>query len=409
MEMGRSGNGGGKAVTFDDAVAGSRNGSLPPYLDYAGNKDAAARPLPAHGMGSRRRTYADGELDVFAAERYFKGAMDGGSGGDRKEAVAAAAVETSAARPAEAVVVAARPSSTRASTVSAAASSVSSANSQTALFRGGGHQRRGGGGSPDNKCCVQVGVFMRTCSGKRSVRVAGGATTKEVRDTGEPAAASRIDWYRELRMQKAALGLARDDGINSHGPVAVGLPLPPSLNLGGTAKVAAIGREMTAWEEKAGELTCSSSTRRSFALVAPVRGNAPATGRVVGDGGGAAAAGRGGGNDEDDEDGAGSESSSDLFEIKSLMIDDCPYEPSEASIQWSVVTADASEQRGDRASGRWAGGGGGRGPVVAGRQHRQVGLLAGCASHRAVDVSTATKAAAMQQRVDAFQKARNGT
>jgi len=406
MEMGRSGNGSGKAVTFDDAVAGRRrNGSLSPYLDYAGNKDAAARPLPAHGMGSRRRTYADGELDVFAAERYFKGAMDG-DGGDCKGAVAAAAappVEPSAARPAEAVVVVARPSSTRASTVSVTASSASSANSQTALFRGG-HRWRG---SPDKKCCVQVGVFMRTCSGKRSVRVAGGATTKEVRDTGEPAAASRIDWYRELRMQKAALGLARDDGINSHGPVAVGLPLPPSLNLGCTAKVAAIGREMTAWEEKAGELTCSSSTRRSFALVAPVRGNAPATGRVVGDGGGAAAAGRGGGNDEDDDDGAGSESSSDLFEIKSLMIDDCPYEPSEASIQWSVVTADASEQRGDRASGRWAGGGGGRGPVVAGRQHRQVGLLAGCASHRAVDVSTATKAAAMQQRVDAFQKARN--
>ncbi|RLN42491.1 uncharacterized protein C2845_PM01G45560 [Panicum miliaceum] len=398
MEVGRSGNGGGKAVTFDDAVAGRRrNGSLSSYsyLD-TGNKDAA-RPLPAHGMGSRRRTYADGELDVFAAERYFKGAMDG-DGGDRKEAGAAVVVpplETSAARPAEAVVVA-RPSSTRASTVSVTASSASSANSQTALFRGG-HRR---GGSRDTKCCVQVGVLMRTCSGKRSVRVDAGAT-KEVRDTGEPAA-SRIDWYRELRMQKAALGLAGDDG-NSHGVVAAALP--PSLNLG-TAKVAAIGREMTR-EEKAAELTCSSSMRRSFALVAPVRGNVPTSGRV-GDASGAA------GNDDDD--GAGSESSSDLFEIKSLMIDDCPYEPSEASIQWSVVTAsaaDASELRGDRASGRWASGG--RGPV-AGRQHREhrpVGLLAGCASHRAVDVSTARKAAApnaaaMQRRTGAFQKARNG-
>ncbi|KAG2538191.1 uncharacterized protein LOC120689500 [Panicum virgatum] len=404
MEMGQSGNGGGRAVTFDDAVAGRpRNGSLSSYLD-AGNKDAeagrAARPLPAHGgMGSRRRTYADGELDVFAAERYFKGAMDG-DGGDCKGAVAAAAappVEPSAARPAEAVVVVARPSSTRASTVRVTASSASSANSQTALFRGG-HRWRG---SPDKKCCVQVGVFMRTCSGKRSVRVDDGGATKEVREAGEPAA-SRIDWYRELRMQKAALGLAGDDG-NSRGLVAAGLP--PSLNLG-TAKVAAIGREMTR-EEKAAELSCSSSTRRSFALVAPVvRGNVPATGRV-GDGGGAAA---GKGGDHDDDDGAGSESSSDLFEIKSLMIDDCPYEPSEASIQWSVVTADASEQRGDRASARWGGGGGGggRGPV-AGRQHRPVGLLAGCASHRAVDVSTASKAtAAMHQRVDASQKARNG-
>jgi hypothetical protein len=412
MEVGRSGNGGGKAVTFDDAVAGRRrNGSLSSsYLD-TGNKDAetgrAARPLPAHGMGSRRRTYADGELDVFAAERYFKGAMDG-DGGDRKEAVATAVVEvppvqTAASRPAEAVVMA-RPSSTRASTVSVTASSASSANSQTALFRGG-HRR---GGSRDKKCCVQVGVLMRTCSGKRSVRVDAGAT-KEVHDTGE-LAASRIDWYRELRMQKAAIGLAGDDGIN-HGVVAAGLP--PSLTLG-TAKVAAIGREMTR-EEKAAELTCSSSMRRSFALVAPVRGNVPATGRV-GDAGGAA--GRGGNDvDGDDDDGAGSESSSDLFEIKSLMIEDCPYEPSEASIQWSVVTAsaaDASEQGGDRPSGRWASGGGGRGPV-AGRQHREhrpVGLLAGCASHRAVDVSTATKAApnaaAMQQRIGAFQKGRTG-
>lgn len=96
MEMGRPGNGGGKVVTFDDAVLSGRRrsgggGSMisSSYLDV-GSKDAVeagrgfARPLPAPGMGSRRRTYADGELDVFTAERYFKGAMDGG---DRREAV----------------------------------------------------------------------------------------------------------------------------------------------------------------------------------------------------------------------------------------------------------------------------------------------------------------------------------
>ncbi|RCV42983.1 hypothetical protein SETIT_9G259600v2 [Setaria italica] len=398
MEMGRSGNGGGKVVTFDDSVAGRRRngGSLSSYLDV-GNKDAveagrAARPMP--GMGSRRRTYADGELDVFTAERYFKGAMDG-DGGDRKEAIVRAAVaavvppvETAAARPAEAVVMA-RPSSTSASTASFTASSASSVNSQTALFRGG-HRRRG------RKCCVQVGVLMRTCSGKRSVRVDGDAA-KEAHDVGEPPAASRIDWYRELRMQKAALGLVPGDGGNNHGVVAAGLP-----------PVAAIGREMTR-EEKAAGVTFSSSMRRSVALVAPVvRANAlPASGR----------AGIGDGDGDCDDDGAGSESSSDLFEIKSLMIEDCRYEPSEASIQWSVVTAsatDASEPRGDRVPGRWVGG---RGPV-AGRQHRDhrpVGLLAGCASHRAVDVSAATRAApntgataaAVQRRGDGFQKARN--
>ncbi|KAJ1295780.1 hypothetical protein BS78_01G248700 [Paspalum vaginatum] len=450
MEMGRTGNGGGngKVLTFNDAVSGRRRNytsrrtltsagtpcSLSSHLDISRDADgggrAAPRPLPAPGLGSRRRTYADGELDVFAAERYFKGALDGD--GDRKDggvgvATHAAAVgRTAAERPADAkAVVIAKASSTRASTVSLAASSASSANSQTALFRGGRHRRRSS--SRDNKCCVQVGALMRSCSGKRSVRVDGcaSATKKEVPDTAEPSA-SRIDWYRELRMQKAALGYAGDG--TSHGLVATGLP--PSLNLG-TTKVAAIGREVAVAptreeeKEKAAERISASSMSRSFTLVAPVvRANnvPPAASGCVGDPGGVgvgrAAAGGGDGKDNADDDDAGSESSSDLFEIKSLMIDDCPYEPSEASIQWSVVTADASD-RGDRVSARWVSGGGGRAPVpVAGRlprDHRPVRLLAGCTSHRAVDVSaaaTTTKAvpnaAAVQRRSEGFQKARNG-
>ncbi|CAL4916601.1 unnamed protein product [Urochloa decumbens] len=415
MEMTRSRSGGGKVVTFDDAVVGRRRngGSLSSYLDIVGSNKAAAEAaarMPAPGMGSRRRTYADdGELDVFAAERYFKGAMDGVVG-DRKEAAAgaAAAAETTA-------VVMARPSSTRASTASfttaSSAASSASANSQTALFRGG-HRRRGSGG---RRCCVQVGVLMRTCSGKRSVRVddgraaAAAASKKEAAHGaggGEPAAGGVVDWYRELSMQKAALGLVPGGDV--------GNGLPPSLNLG-TAKVAAIvGREMTltaAREENkaaaAAELIArSSSVRRSVTLVAPVR--AAASSNVLPP----ASSGGGGGEEEEEYDGGGSESSSDLFEIKSLMIAECcPYEPSEASIQWSVVTASAaadaaSEHRGDRV------GAGGRGPVGAGRQyrdHRPVGLLAGCASHRAVDVSAATKAVpAVQRRGDGFQKARNG-
>lgn len=410
MEMGRSGNGGGKVLTFDDALAGRRrNGALSSYLDIgrdANGSRVAPRPLPAPGLGNRRRTYADGELDVFSAERYFKGALDGHHG-ECKEGVATPGpgrgrvvvppLDTAAARLADAVVMSSKPSGTRASTVSLSASSVSSANSQTALFRGG-HRRRS---SREHKCCVQVGVLMRTCSGKRSVRVDGCATTKEVAGTAEPAA-SRIDWYKELRMQKAALGVA--GGGNSHGLVAAA-GLQPSLNLG-TAKVAAIGREVTR-EEKAAELACSGSgsMRRSFPLVAhPVRAKVPASGRVGGPAGGV---GKGGGNDDDED--AGSESSSDLFEIKSLMIDDCPYEPSEASIQWSVVTAsaaDASERSGGRVpvAGRLA------------RDHRPVpvGMLAGCASHRAVDVSATAKArvpnaaAAVQRRSEGFQKARDG-
>ncbi|CAN6318526.1 unnamed protein product [Urochloa humidicola] len=200
MEMARSRSGGGKVVTFDDAVGGIRRngGSLPLYLDIGSNKGAveaaggrAARPLPAPSMGSRRRTYADGELDVFAAESYFKGAMDGG---DRKEAGAAAVAAAAAAAPVDkmaaarpaadqAVVKARPPSSTRASTASSAASSAT-ANSQTELFRGGGggHRRRGSCG---RRCCVQVGVLVRTCSGKRSVRVDDGrAAAKEAAHGG---------------------------------------------------------------------------------------------------------------------------------------------------------------------------------------------------------------------------------
>ncbi|CAD6212554.1 unnamed protein product [Miscanthus lutarioriparius] len=408
MEMGRSGNGGGRVVTFDDAISGRRrNGSssLSSYLDMGRDADggrATPRPLPAHAMASRRHTYADGELDVFAAERYFRGAMDGD--GDRKEGfsvttpavavqVQQALVETAAARPAadpEAVVLA-KPSSTRASTV----------------LRPGR--------------CAHAHV-LREAVGARGRRLRGQGSP----DDAEPAAATGMDWYRELRMHKAALGLSGDGNTNGHGLVAAGLP--PSLNLG-TAKVAAIGRQVTTGEEKeAAELTFSSSTSRrsNFTLVAPVRANVPASGGRVGEpGGGAGKVGRGGGggahhlHDNDDDDDAGSESSSDLFEIKSLMIGDCPYEPSEASIQWSVVTADASE-RGDRVPARWVGGGA-RGPPVAGRQlrgHRPAGILAGCASHRAVDVSVATTKAvpnasaavvAMQQRrSEGFHKARNG-
>jgi hypothetical protein len=405
MEMARPGNGGG---TFDDAVTWRRwNGFLSSYPDMGRDSDggrAALQPLPAHGVGSRRRTYADGELDVFSAERYFRGAMDYGNG-DRKEGVFVTApavagqvpqplVETAAARPAAEAVVMAKPSWTRASTVSFTASSASSANSQAALFRGGPRRRRSS--CRDSKCCVRVGVLMRTCSGKRSVSV-DGCAAKEAPGAAE-AAATGIDWYRELRMHKAALGLSGHG--NRHDLVPAGLP--PSLNLG-TAKVAAIGSEVTAGEESA-ELAFSRSMRRrsNFTLVAPVRANVPVSGRV----GEPAGAGKGGGGKHDDDD-AGSESSSDLFEIKSLMISDCPYEPSEASIQWSVVTASAADasERGDRVP---ASGGGGRGPVsgrqLRGYRPRPTGILAGCASNRAIDVS----AAAMQRRSEAFQKARNG-
>ncbi|GJN20564.1 hypothetical protein PR202_gb07956 [Eleusine coracana subsp. coracana] len=387
-------NGGGKVAAFHfqeaTTIGRHRNVSVSSYHDNIGRRDvvdagratAAARPLqqPQGAAASRRRTYADGELDVFSAERYFKGPIDGGGVHRNKDGGCVAAPLEIAAASANS-----RPAAggTRAS--AASVTSASSANSRTKLLR-----RRGDGTT--NKCCgVHVGALMRSCSGKRSVRVddTGGAAKKTGVLSGSKedpaAAASKVDWYRELRMQKAALGVvaaAGDGGV-------VAAALPPNLNSLGAAKV----------EDKLVEFTSSRSGRGSFTLVAAaqVRAHVPANGN-----------GRGGGkgNEEDedeaddDDDGAGSESSSDLFEIKSLMIEECPYEPSEASVQWSVNTSSASEHGGDRVSAKWITGAGShrgpRGPVVAGRLNRDrqpAALLSGCVSHKAVQVSAVSRAA----------------
>lgn len=323
-------NGDLKGSSYDQELLGRRrNGAFPIYLDLTSREaaaiDAARQPLPPKSTPSRRRTYADGELDVFSAERYFKGAMDGDAA-HNKEAVVVAA------RPA---VPVSKPAWTCASAASAG-SGGTSAHSRTVLLRDA-HRRPPGG---YYKCCLQVGELLRPCAGKRAVRIDGGAPEAAAGvGSGKPAAASRIEWYRDLRMEKAAAGTG----------------LPQNSNLG-AAKVAAVGREDII---KAAEHP--SASFRSFTLQAPVK-----------------AVGGGSGNGDDD-DGGGSESSSELFEIKSLMIDDCcPYEPSEASIQWSVVTASAVDVYSER---------GRRGGPMVKPQNRPVGLLTGCVSRRAVDVS----------------------
>ncbi|KAF6994987.1 hypothetical protein CFC21_011571 [Triticum aestivum] len=329
-------------VSYEQELFGRRrNGNLPAYPDLTREAIAtgpARGAVPPKSTPSRRRTYADGELDVFSAERYFKGAIDG----DSKEG-SVTPVETLATVSRPAVPVS-KPTSTCAS--AASAGSGATANSQTVLLR----DARSHPGYSSKKCCLQVAALLRPCSGKRAVRVNGGAATETTESS--KLAASGIEWYRDLRMQKAGLGLAG----GSHRGVVAGIP--PNLNLG-ASQVAAVGRE-----EKAGEYSSASFRKGSFTLQAPVKVSC------------------GGGGDDDDD--GGSESSSDLFEIKSLMIGDCPYEPSEASIQWSVVTASAV----DMSAAPERGGGRGR-PQVDVRQNRDrpVGLLTGCVSRRAVDVS----------------------
>ncbi|XP_073353486.1 uncharacterized protein [Aegilops tauschii subsp. strangulata] len=318
-----------------------RNGTSPASVDLTreavDSGPATARvPSPPKSTPSPQGTCADGELDVFSAERYFKGAMDGhhqeGPATPMRVEVVAAG-----ARPA---VPVSEPAWTRAS--SASAGSVGSAYSQTVLLRDARRRPR----YRCMKCCLQVGVLLRLCSGKRAVRVDGAAAvatqTAGSSKLAASATASNIEWYKDLRREKAGLGLTGD----GHRGVVAGLP--PNLNLGASG-VAAVGRE-----EKQGEYTSASCRRGSFTLPAPVK----------------VSCGRGGGDDD-----GGSESSSDLFEIKSLMIDDCPHEPSEESVQWSVVTASA--------------GGGRTGAPVAVTQNRDspVGILTGCLSRGPVDVS----------------------
>ncbi|KAL0909179.1 hypothetical protein M5K25_020025 [Dendrobium thyrsiflorum] len=78
-----------------------------------------------------------------------------------------------------------------------------------------------------------------------------------------------------------------------------------------------------------------------------------------------------------------SESSSDLFEIESVAMSRTGYEPSEASIAWSVVTARAANV--SVASDRSV-------EIGKGRRKSAGLLLAGCASHKAVEVSTTAAA-----------------
>uniref|UniRef100_A0ACD5TBJ1 Uncharacterized protein n=1 Tax=Avena sativa TaxID=4498 RepID=A0ACD5TBJ1_AVESA len=342
-------------VGYEQELSGRRGngGTLAAYLDLTGesiNGGVARVPLPPKSSApSRRRTYADGELDVFSAERYFKGAMDD----DHKDKQGPAAPVETAARPA---VLVSKPAWTSRASAAPSAGSGGSANSQTVLLRDARRRRPGYRG---NKCCgLQVSELLRPCSGKRAVRVDDGGAAKEA-DEPSKTAASRIEWYRDLRMEKANLELAAGE-VNRGGVVASGL----QTNLShGAAKVAAVGRE-----EKTAEYVSASFRSGSFTLQAPVKVS---------------------GGCRDEGDGSGSESSSDLFEIKSLMIDDCPYEPSEASIQWSVVTASAAGMSAPSERGGGRGGARGRGPVTTRPQNRErpVGLLTGCVSRRAVNVS----------------------
>jgi hypothetical protein len=100
-----------------------------------------------------------------------------------------------------------------------------------------------------------------------------GCTAKEAPAPATEPVATRLDWYMELRMRKAALVLSRDG--NSHGLVVAGLPRAKHESWDRESGRHQEGGEVTG-EEEVAELTFSGSIRRSYlTLVAPVRANVP--------------------------------------------------------------------------------------------------------------------------------------
>ncbi|XP_072977724.1 protein PHYTOCHROME KINASE SUBSTRATE 2 [Typha angustifolia] len=272
---------------------------------------------------SRRRPN-DGEIDIFSAEKYFSGGMD----------------EMKTAREIRPPAPATRDVKTKSRTVST--SSEVSGNSRRVLLR----QRLGEQPIIDRRRQSNskkfLGVFKCSCNGKQAVDTGGEEGEGGVGLDGRLSEhKEKIGLEKELRVERFGIGLR--EGM---------LSFPPN------------------WNSMAGKVTVGRET-----LLTSI--NEVDRGR------------------DDDDDDLRSESSSDLFEIESLSIKSHPffkreamessamtyYEPSEASIEWSVVTASAANfsvasECGDRTVDE----------SKKAKQQRS-GLLMGCASHKAVDVA----------------------
>ncbi|XP_010917033.1 protein PHYTOCHROME KINASE SUBSTRATE 4 [Elaeis guineensis] len=314
-------------------------------------------------LGARRPS--DGEIDIFDAKNYFSGRMDGDT-------------ELQPENIPKTPTNKEEKSSVKTKSRTRSIASEMSGNSQITLLREHRKYPLPGGQRPANTKSF-LHVFRCSCSRKNAVEVdqdAGSSTTPSSRrrtargrEGGDRRPASRR-WEehlgRDLRTERFGFGL-REEAIGfppnlnfGMGKVTVVRDLKEEGRVGGVPK-----RFVPPFFEKNDHI--GSSLRRSLTMT-PVLNPA----------------GSGGGGRDDD---LGSESSSELFEIESISLNSHPffpatgYEPSEASIEWSVVTASAancsvaSECNDDGLRG------GGKTP----RQHRS-GLLLGCVSEKAVNV-----------------------
>ncbi|KAG1334478.1 protein PHYTOCHROME KINASE SUBSTRATE 4 [Cocos nucifera] len=305
-------------------------------------------------LGARRPS--DGEIDIFDAKNYFSGRMDGDT-------------ELQPENIPKTPTNKEEKSSIKTKSRTRSTASEMSGNSQITLLRDHRKYPLPGGQRPANTKRF-LHVFRCSCSRKNAVEVdqdAGSSTsprsprkTARGRDGGDSRPASR-GWEEErfgFGFREEALGFPPNLNFG-RGKVTVVRDLKEERRVGGVPK-----GFVSPFFEKGDHI--GSSLRRSLTMT-PVL-NPGSSG--------------GGGRDDD----LGSESSSELFEIESISLNSHPffpttgYEPSEASIEWSVVTASAANCS-VASEGNDDGLRGGNAP----RQHRS-GLLLGCVSEKAVNV-----------------------
>ncbi|KAH7683599.1 hypothetical protein IHE45_05G193700 [Dioscorea alata] len=282
----------------------------------------------------------DGELDIFRAEKYFSGVMDGESTNMGKSPVISSYKK-------EGKMMSLKSISMTESTCSEA-----SANSRNTLLRD--HRRKLSSSSSSNgrRRRRLLRVFGRcSCSGKDATRVEEDINGNKKQEffVERSSFATKIEDALTFMTLNSQMGAAR----------------------------------MTIQKETFGspfieKSVMVSTLRKSLTLLTPplvTKQQQQQQQQQQQDD-----------DDDDDDDDLLSETSSDLFEIDSLSINgsslfrpETGYEPSEASIDWSVTTASAGNDERPRLDIHE-----GKRPSKSGKHS----MLLGCASEKAVNVTS---------------------
>ncbi|KAG6534421.1 protein PHYTOCHROME KINASE SUBSTRATE 2-like [Zingiber officinale] len=328
-----------------------RENSYPPELGHNATNHLSCQI----GFNRRRSTAPDGEIEIFNAEKYFSGKMDGNSSEPSCGPTPTPTAKKDVRRRPRSV---SRPSSSTSGT---------SCNSRSTLLPDHHRGKQGhlgvDGGRREADGKKFLGLFPCSCARKHAINIDKEAQLAPVRPQDEHLVC-------ESRLKRISPGLRRHDPFP--------FPLPLNLNpkfkpeekvvIGGVQNVN-FGANFT----PKGDLAIAQK-RSSF------------TALTAGEGG----------RDED----VLSESSSDLFEIESISMSSHPfftieasesatattgYEPSEASVEWSVVTASVANFSMSSDSVEQ-----GASSLRKTRRSSGSGLLLGCVSEKAVDVTTAS-------------------